>query len=580
MDISQVLLRALLSGMEQRNRTEGANWKVGSIVNGLVLEMLLKDTYAVNVEGKKLTLQSPFPLSPGEEIRLEVQGHDEGQVKARLLPPESRDAAADRAANLLKQAGIDDTPQNRMILKSLTASMLGLTRENFQQAARGMALLGKVDEQAAQTAAFALKTGTPMNAETLRMVQSAFAGTPLQGLQEWIHDAKKAMQVQGGAVPDALLQLEAELAQALPESDDPAEALAQKLARLLESQLPASGRDGRGDSLSGAAKALPSTETTNAAAMSPSGEPLDSVGKGQEKPVRLFVSDLSTGKEGAAASEESGDEGGNVKGRVLNGAEEMTEAGSKERSVKSALERFPIDRMTTEKAAAERPAIEKPVTDKATTEKKATVKAPEEGAAQGTTEGTAKDRGASLTQQISRAIREVESFFTNRGADIADSADLLARGGAIEERLAGHQVLQGLDKGTQGANDYLSFSIPYRLAGGKEGNGQLRVYKDGKNRTLDPENVRMALVLDTENLGFVTIELAVLRKEVQSRVTVAEPAVMEAGKSAWPDLQQAMAEQGFHLGGANWRVGAPVDLRPAPNDGNQVREPGRLNIRI
>ncbi|MZP29107.1 hypothetical protein GTO91_05190 [Heliobacterium undosum] len=562
MDIGQALVRALLSGMGQRNTPEGVNWKVGAIVNGLVLEMLLKDTYAVNVEGKKLTLQSPYPLSPGEAIRLEVQGHDEGQVKARLLPTESRDATGDRAANLLKQAGVDDTPQNRMILKSLTASMLGLTRENFQQVARGMALLGNGDEQSAQTAAFALKSGIPMRGETLRLLQSAFAGEPLQGLQDWLNEAKGAIKAQGGNVPEGLLRLEAELAKALPESQDRAEALARKLSRLMESQMPASKGEQGGLSQSRSTPGSRLDATVASGAMTQGGG-AERTAVGQGNGVRLFP---------------AGAQGGNL--FVEAGA--LIDAGETGRSVGAAVEpsvreNKAIDQPAKDKATTEKGVAEKPPAEKPALEKQAAERASGEKAAQGLTEGAAKDRTTALSQQIARAVQEVESFFTGRGAD---AADLISRGLAIEERLAGHQVLQGLDKGIQGANDYLSFTIPYRLAGGKEGNGQLRVYKDGKNRTLDPENVRLALVLDTEHLGFVTIELAVRRKEVQSKVTVVDPVVMEAGQVAWPELQQALAEQGFHLGGANWRVGSPADLRPAPAEAPASREPGRLNIRV
>ncbi|ABZ84749.1 hypothetical protein HM1_2193 [Heliomicrobium modesticaldum Ice1] len=514
MDISQILGRALLFGRGQRNRPEGVNWKVGAIVDGLVLEMLLKDTYAVNVEGKKLTLQSPYPLSPGEAIRLEVQGHSEGQVRARLLPLESRDAAGDRAATLLRQAGMDDTPQNRMILRSLTASMLGLTRENFQQVARAMALLGNTGEQSSQTAAFALKSAIPMGGEMLRLLQSAFTGEPLQGLQDWLNEAKAVIKAQGGDVPEGLLKLEAELVKTLPESKDPAEVLARKLARLLESQMLVSRGERGGLSQSRSTPVNRLDVAVAPGAMNRGGDP--------------FV-------EAGASSD----------------------AGATGRSGRAAVEPSVRDNIATDRPAAERVSGEK--------------------AAQGMAEGTARDRTIALAQQIARAVREVESFFTSRGVD---AADLISRGVAIEERLAGHQVLQGLDKGIQGDNDYLSFTIPYRLAGGKEGYGQLRVYKDGKNRTLDPENVRLALVLDTEHLGFISIELAVRRKEVQSRVTVVDPAVMKAGQVAWPELQQALAEQGFHLGGANWRVGPPADLRPAPAEAPMSSELGRLNIRI
>ncbi|MBC9783384.1 hypothetical protein H1S01_02515 [Heliobacterium chlorum] len=553
MDVTQVVLRSLLSQMSQRNNGEGSEWKIGALLKGLVLEMVLPDTYTVKMDGKKLSLQSPYPLTAGQEIELQIQGVNEKQIQARLIPPGQKELAGERTSLVLRQAGVEDNAQNRTIFKSLTSAMLSLSRENFQQVARAMMVMGKQDLGTAQIAAFALKAGLPLESDVLQIMQRVFTEPdPVQGLQRWINDTKQLLQGQGQQ-SQALTQLEEILQQVRLSPDDGTAEIAQKLESLFKNQqMP-------GKSTSGASSfASTSSSTVFSGKEATTGLPDGEKSSVQEphaasfflatadpeKETGFFVTASTNRTQGE--SERAGLEAGR------SGLSNLNQEGE-------GKDPSPIDSSKGKKASGQQNQIEH-------VEKNS-------GALKHASPGEEKN----LLPLISRAVKEVEQFFKSPGTE---RAEVLTNGAAVEEQWAGQQILQGLNKGVSGSNDYLYFSIPYLHRDGSEGTGQLRVYKDGKNRTLDPKNLRLALVLDTEHLGPIAVELALRQRDVISKVTVYDVDIMKEGMDAWPELQKALSEQGFRLHSADWKVGTPPDLRPQPTTAAIPKEPGQINIRI
>ncbi|MTV47692.1 hypothetical protein GJ688_01685 [Heliobacillus mobilis] len=548
MDVTQVVLRSLLSQMSQRNSGEGSEWKIGALLKGIVLEMVLPDTYTVKMDGKKLSLQSPYPLTEGQEIELEIQGVNEKQIQARLIPPGQKELAGERTSLVLRQVGIDDNAQNRTIFKALTSAMLPLSRENFQQAARAMTVMGKQDLGTAQIAAFALKAGLPLDSDLLQILQRVFTDPdPIQGLQRWINDTKQLLQGQGQQ-SQALSQLEKVLQQFRLSPDDGTAEIAQKLESLFKNQqMLGKSTVSSPTALLGKEAMTGLSDGQKSSVPDPNATSFLSIKADQEKKTGFFAP-ASTNYLTRRETERVGQQAGGPAQTAL-----IDQEGD-------GREHSRIDSSKGEKASGQQNLIETGDKNSGTLAKHAL-------------SGEEK----SLLPLISRAVKEVEQLFNLRGAE---RAEVLANGAVVEEQWAGQQILQGLNKGVHGTNDYLYFSIPYRHRDGSEGNGQLRVYKDGKNRTLDPKNLRLALVLDTEHLGPIAIELALRQQDVISKVTVKDADIIKEGMDAWPELQKSLSEQGFRLHSADWKVGTPPDLSPQPRSVVIPAEPGQINIRI
>lgn len=73
----------------------------------------------------------------------------------------------------------------------------------------------------------------------------------------------------------------------------------------------------------------------------------------------------------------------------------------------------------------------------------------------------------------------------------------------------------------------------------------------------------MSILVNTENLGSVLLDISVWQREVRVRGRVEKEWVGRLINESWPALQGAFASLGYHLHGYKWQLGiVPRRLLP------------------
>lgn len=181
-----------------------------------------------------------------------------------------------------------------------------------------------------------------------------------------------------------------------------------------------------------------------------------------------------------------------------------------------------------------------------------------------------------LLERFSRLLREFREGVQEAGS-MPEGQRIVREGEILERQMAGHQLFQSLKQ-----EDCLYFNLPFINNGETETWGQLRIMKDtGSQKIINPQRFSMTILLNTENLGPLLMQIKVCNKEVQASGKVREERVARLLKMAWPGLQEAFAAMGYHLQQCRWQVGTFADkLQPVitgpSGEGLQLRYLDRL----
>ncbi|KJS17786.1 MAG: hypothetical protein VR69_03360 [Peptococcaceae bacterium BRH_c4b] len=180
--------------------------------------------------------------------------------------------------------------------------------------------------------------------------------------------------------------------------------------------------------------------------------------------------------------------------------------------------------------------------------------------------GLALPRGrafSELLENFSQLLQEVRKAVQEAG-NPPQARQLLQEGTMIERQMAGQQIFQSFIREYNQQN-YLYFNIPFIQNGDKETWGQLRIIREGdRSKAVDPENFGVALLLNTDNIGTVLVELKVREKNVTASGKVTEGWIADLLTTAWPQLQESLDAQGYQLQQCNFKVGQFNDnLRPS-----------------
>ncbi|WP_338819469.1 hypothetical protein MTCOM_09420 [Moorella thermoacetica] len=161
-----------------------------------------------------------------------------------------------------------------------------------------------------------------------------------------------------------------------------------------------------------------------------------------------------------------------------------------------------------------------------------------------------------LLQALKNGMRE-----TGRGGE--NSSQLLDTGKGIARQLAGHLLFQGCG-GDNEFQSYLYFTLPLVRNNEVTTWGQLLIKKNGGgNNHVDRHNFNMSILVNTENLGSVLLDISVWQREVRVRGRVEKEWVGRLINESWPALQGAFARLGYHLHGYKWQPGiVPRRLLP------------------
>ncbi|KAB2954422.1 hypothetical protein F9B85_01685 [Heliorestis acidaminivorans] len=197
----QVLLRSTMDQIikDQNPKTNHQRllWSAGTQLRGEVVQSLGDDTFTLLIDGKKVILQSSHNLQVGQPVTLRVEGSQQGQVVAKLLPSQPNQNLQGimyqerNLANSLEKMGLKNTVENRLIYRALIDYQIELTPERFRQVTQAMNSLGKIDYPTAQITAFAIKANLPLQKDVLLLLQKSFGSEHIfRELQSWIEETK------------------------------------------------------------------------------------------------------------------------------------------------------------------------------------------------------------------------------------------------------------------------------------------------------------------------------------------------------------------------------------------------------
>ncbi|QCT03243.1 hypothetical protein E6C60_2531 [Paenibacillus algicola] len=200
------LIRGLL-GEQKPGDAKALEMKPGQVVRGLIVHVSEDSQEAVvQIQGVHVKARLEANLRPGESAMLQVQ--QPGADGAIVLKPFTGQGAAlttASIADLLRQAGLPDTPEVREILRSIQHAGVTLNKENVTVLKEALALrpIQLPAAEWAESAAIALQRGLPVTRESVISLHQAVFGPPLhqllQDVEQQLRTAVNQLQQQAGA---------------------------------------------------------------------------------------------------------------------------------------------------------------------------------------------------------------------------------------------------------------------------------------------------------------------------------------------------------------------------------------------
>ncbi|MGB9660589.1 MAG: flagellar hook-length control protein FliK [Moorellaceae bacterium] len=159
-----------------------------------------------------------------------------------------------------------------------------------------------------------------------------------------------------------------------------------------------------------------------------------------------------------------------------------------------------------------------------------------------------------LLRALGRLLQEIRKYSDREAGDTVTLKNIVDQGEQLEKQLLGQQIVQLFGKDNNG-QELFYFCLPLLKEESVTEWAQLVIKREGKGqRLIDPENFRMTLLLHTQNLGSVLLDIKVGNREVTVRGKVEKEWVSKVITKAWPQLQQAFAELGYRLEAATWEL--------------------------
>ncbi|PRR73115.1 hypothetical protein [Neomoorella humiferrea] len=157
-----------------------------------------------------------------------------------------------------------------------------------------------------------------------------------------------------------------------------------------------------------------------------------------------------------------------------------------------------------------------------------------------------------LIEKLERLLQAIQE--SNREAGQSADSKLLETGKDIARQLVGQQIFQcGI------RNDELQscfyFTLPMLKNNEVTTWGQLVIKKEGRGNSPDRQNFNISILVNTESLGCLLLEMSIRQREVRVQGKVEEEWVGRLIKESWPALQEAFARLGYHLHEYNWKQG-------------------------
>ncbi|WP_406676289.1 hypothetical protein [Moorella sp. ACPs] len=156
-----------------------------------------------------------------------------------------------------------------------------------------------------------------------------------------------------------------------------------------------------------------------------------------------------------------------------------------------------------------------------------------------------------LIEKLDYLLQALQDGTRQTGRDA--SGELLETGKMIVRQLAGQLIFQWGDNEFQ---SHLYFTLPLLKNNEVTTWGQLVIKKErGGNSPTDRQNFNISILVDTENLGRLLLEISIWQREVRVEGRVEKEWVGRLINESWPVLQDAFARLGYHLHGYKWQPG-------------------------
>lgn len=91
------------------------------------------------------------------------------------------------------------------------------------------------------------------------------------------------------------------------------------------------------------------------------------------------------------------------------------------------------------------------------------------------------------------------------------------------------------------------FPVPLRHADGSQTTAKLKIFRQAGHSTVNPENTRLALLLDLPSLGEIAIDLTVFKREISGRVLTGEKSTGKLVAKNIDDLEARLQSIGYHV---------------------------------
>ncbi len=239
------------SGAGAVKDSRGPAWEVGQILRGRVMGQWGAGAFILELEGREILARSPFVLSRGEVVSLQVQERQGSRYVVKFLS-RSGLTTNDIPGEILARLGLKDTLLHRSLVQKFITHRLPLQLELLAQAKQALALLGREDEEGMEVVLQALKLGVLPRADVLKLLQEFMLGEKDPGQAGMTRLARFLPLLAGligglsgerGKEAGLLYQELKDLVASLPlQPEAGGVKVAEQLRRLLSSQLPA--RDG------------------------------------------------------------------------------------------------------------------------------------------------------------------------------------------------------------------------------------------------------------------------------------------------------------------------------------------------
>ncbi|KYH32980.1 hypothetical protein [Neomoorella mulderi] len=239
------------SGAGAVKDSRGLAWEVGQVLQGRVIGQRGTGYFILELEGREILARTPFFLSPGDLVSLQVQERQGSLYMVKLLSRAGL-TTNDIPGEILARLGLKDTPLHRSLVQKFINHRLPLQQELLGQVKQALALLGSEDEEGIEVVLQALKLGVLPRTDALKLLQEFMLGekdpgqagmTRLARFIPLLADLIDGLAGERGKEARLLYQEFRTLVASLVLKPEEGEVkVAEQLRNLLSSQLPA--RDG------------------------------------------------------------------------------------------------------------------------------------------------------------------------------------------------------------------------------------------------------------------------------------------------------------------------------------------------